>query len=175
MRASLLIVLLLCLGGCSREDNFKPVYNVPAEFQPIIESFIHEASARGLSLEISNLIITYDENPESVYCGKCNSNALGTDVQKIISVNSTIQCWDNSIEQETLIFHELGHCILGRLHTSEQLPNGDPKSIMIQDNVTLYAPCIYQIGEDPCDNTFKRDYYLNELFDESTPVPDWAD
>ena len=75
---------------------------------------------------------------------------------------------------EVLIFHELGHCVLGRLHQNDYLPNGDPKSLMIQNELDQYA-CVYDLsGDNDCNNLFKREYYLDELFDPTTPTPDWA-
>ena len=168
-------IALLVLGGCNRDDDFKPVYEVPEEVQPLIDAFIQEASLRGVSITITNLIVTYDDNPASAVCGSCNSSAPPTDVQKTITLNSKAPCWIEPLELETLLFHELGHCVLGRSHLGDLLPNGDPKSIMIENNVGLYAPCLYPIDGEPCDNTFKRDYYLDELFNENTAVPDWAD
>ncbi len=174
MRLNLwLIGLLLFIGACDRNDDFKPVYNVPEEIQPLIDSFIHEASIRGVTITIDNLIVTYD-NSQAAVCGSCNSTAPITDTQKIITIKSGAPCWIEQLELEALVFHELGHCVLGRPHLNDELPNGDPKSMMVQDNVAVYAPCLYAINDKPCDNTFKRGYYLDELFNENTPVPDWS-
>lgn len=174
MRALFFFTFLL-LVDCKQEEDFKPVYDVPEEFQPHIDSFIKEASIRGHSIEIVNLIISYDVKIEIPYCGVCNSSSKDPRIQKVITINPNLQCGYDPLETENFIFHELGHCVLGRLHNSELLPNGDPKSIMIEGNLNLYSPCIYQINEDPCDNTFKRKYYLDELFDEGAPIPDWGD
>lgn len=171
---------VLLIGGfafalaCGKNKTFTPVYQVPAEFQPYIDSFIKEGKSRGHSITITNLIMKYDTASEGSLCGSCNSVDLNAPIQKIITINPNLQCWDNDVELETLIFHELGHCILGRNHTTARLPNGDPKSIMIPDNLTLYSPCIYPIGGGPCDNSFKRSYYLDELFNPDTPVPAWG-
>jgi hypothetical protein len=169
------LVALFLIAGCSPNDDFTPVYEVPKDIQPLIDSFIHEASIRGVSISITNLIITYDDNPASSVCGSCNSSSLAKDVQKIITLKSQSPCWIEPLELETLLFHELGHCVLGRAHTIDLLPNGDPKSIMVENDIGIYAPCLYPIEGEPCDNSFKRFYYLDELFDETTPVPDWAD
>lgn len=175
MRIKSWLIALLIVAGCDRNDDFKPVYDVPAEIQPFIESFIHEASLRGITLSIDNLIVTYDDDPANAVCGSCNSSALSADIQKIVTLKSGAPCWIEQLELEALVFHELGHCVLGRLHLSDQLPNGDPKSIMVENNVGIYAPCLYPIEDKPCDNSFKRSYYLDELFNENTPAPDWAD
>jgi hypothetical protein len=174
MRGILFFALCLLLG-CKQEEDVKTVYDVPEEFQVYIDSFIHEASIRGRSININNLIISYDPTIEAPYCGVCNSSSKDPRVQKVISINPNLQCGYDPLETENFIFHELGHCVLGRLHDGQLLPNGDPRSIMIEGKLDLYSPCIYQIDENPCDNTFKRAYYLDELFDEATTTPDWGD
>jgi hypothetical protein len=171
----LLALALIFLTGCNREDDFKGVYDVPAELQPLVDSFVREATMRGRSISITNLIITYSNEPGNAICGSCNSASLSTQIQKVITINAGTPCWTEPMELENLLFHELGHCVLGRLHTSERLPNGEPRSLMIDNNVGLYAPCVYQVDGETCsDNTFKRGYYLDELFGENTPVPIWG-
>jgi len=165
---------IFLLLGCSSDNDFEPMYNIPDEFQEIVETFTAEASARGYDFEINNLIITYDDDLSINYCGTCNSNSSEENIQKIISINSS-KCWNNDFQKEALIFHELGHCLLGRIHEDALLPNGDPKSMMIKSNISVYSACVYAFGEvDGCNFVFKRTYYLDELFNENTPIPDWA-
>jgi len=175
MRYICFFCLVLLLSGCSSDDNFEPVYNVPEEFQPIVDTFLAEARARGHEFQINNLIIAYDDELEIRYCGTCNSNSMSNDIQKIISINSR-KCWINDAQKEALIFHELGHCFLGREHDDTKLPNGDPKSMMVEDNLSIYSPCVYVFGNNvDCNFTYKRTYYIDELFDENTSIPDWAE
>lgn len=172
MRNIFLCFILICLG-CSKDED-ELIYNVPEEFQPIVEKFLEEASVRGFNYEITNLIITYSDELDIKYCGTCNSNIVNMSTQKIISINTSI-CWTNDLQKEALVFHELGHCFLGRDHDASLLPNGDPKSMMIEDDISVYSPCVYAFGDtDKCNFVFKREYYLDELFDEKTPIPDWA-
>lgn len=174
MRFSLFGLFIICLAGCSNQDEFEPVYDVPEEFQVIVETFIEEAALRGFNYQITNLILRYDDDLESKYCGQCNSNSMDENTQKIILINSR-KCWLNDYQKEALIFHELGHCFLGRSHDASLFPNGDPKSMMAKSNISIYSSCIYAIGgTNDCNYTFKRSYYLDELFDEATPMPDWA-
>lgn len=165
---------VLLVAGCSEPREFKPVYNVLPEFEPVVETFVREAEKRGLSYSITNLIIRYDESIELPICGQCNAVDKGNAVQKIISINPSLVCWTNNYEREALLFHELGHCFLGRQHANERLPNGDAKSLMIPDDNSLYSPCTYDLGNTSCDKVFKREYYLSELFDVTTPTPDWG-
>jgi len=159
------------LAGCGH--GFEPIYDVAEDLQVHVDRFREEAAVRAYELTINNLIIEYDAALPPSTCGICNSHSRSNDIQKVIRINP--QCPITYNEQiEALVFHELGHCLLGREHDLDLLPNGDPRSIMTPNNLNLYAPCVYQIGEENCDFTFKRGYYLDELFNESTPVPDWA-
>jgi hypothetical protein len=169
-----LMLLILFLIGCSSEESMPTVYNVPDEFETIVENFKMEAMSRDYDIRIDNLIIRYDATVEEPYCATCNSKSLDPNIQKIISINPD-KCWLNDYAKEALIFHELGHCILGRDHDNTLLPNGDPRSMMIENNIGIYSPCVYAIGGDnSCNFIFKRNYYISELFDETTPIPDWA-
>jgi len=161
------IVILL---ACGKSNDF--VYDVPWEFDLHVKKFEEEARARGQNITIDNLIIKYDASVSSVYCGKSNVISSTNDVQKIILINPQA-CWQNLTQLETLIFHELGHCILGRQHDTSRMPKGDAKTIMFPDDITLYSPCVYNVG-NPCDLTYRRPYYVDELFLPTTPVPDWA-
>ena len=68
--SSLSLMLSIFVTGCSKDDDFKPVYNVPTEYQPFIDAFIREAGNRGYTLEIKNLIINFDATIEDAsLCG----------------------------------------------------------------------------------------------------------
>ncbi|MDD3080319.1 MAG: hypothetical protein PHH37_14630 [Paludibacter sp.] len=70
--------------------------------------------------------------------------------------------------KEDLIFHEMGHGILGRDHINTLLENGDWKSIMCGGD---------KVGDRPWNINYRgerRDYYIDELFDESTSQPSFA-
>jgi hypothetical protein len=72
------------------------------------------------------------------------------------------------IMKEELIFHELGHGLLGRKHLNETLENGDWKSIMCGGE---------KVNGRPWNINYKgmrRDYYIDELFNQSTPAPEFA-
>ena len=167
----------MVMSGCSKDFDFADlvlVYDVPAQYQKFVDTFISEASLRGYTIKIDNLIIKNDETLEAPHCGKCNSNDVEKNIQKIISINSNIKCWFTPEQLEALVFHELGHCVLGRLHDNGRLPNGDLRSLMNENDLGVYSSCVYPVDNGPCDLTFKRPYYLDELFDENTPVPDWG-
>lgn len=160
------------LLGCSKEEDF--VYSVPAELEFIIASFKQEAAKRGRQIELDNLIIEYADNLPPTYCGASNVISSENNVQKVIRISSTGGCWNCIDELENLIFHELGHCVLGRQHDNTEMPKGDPRSIMVSNNIQLYSSCAYAINGEPVNYYLRRGYYLDELFDPATPVPRWA-
>lgn len=173
MRVSFTFCAFLGLFFAGCEGGFEPVYDVKGDLQTQVDAFLEEAAIRGHEFTINNLIMQYDPELALSTCGTCNSHSQSNDIQKVIKINP--YCTISHNEQiEALVFHEMGHCVLGREHLADLLPNGDPKSIMTPGNYDLYAPCVYEIGEENCNFTFKRKYYVDELFDESTPVPDWA-
>jgi hypothetical protein len=114
----------------------------------------------GLIMEFANLKdntagLTHYEHPIRIefdrdYWNKISNNA-GSDLMK-----------------EDLVFHELGHGLLNRKHLNTTLENGDWKSIMCGgDKVNGRSWNINYKG-------MRRLYYINELFNESTPAPDFS-
>ncbi len=168
-----LAMIIIWLSACQKEEH-SFVSEIHGDFKPMVDSFQMEAYRRGLRIDLTNLIVDYSTDLGETLCGQCNSREPLDKKQKIILINAHLVCWDHAQELEALIFHELGHCILRREHLSDTLPNGDPKSLMIDGDLTVYAPCRYVFGPVDCNNVHKRKYYIDELFDPQVPVPDWA-
>src|SRR6185295_7171420 len=121
MLKNLFLVVIILLFGCKKDKDF--VYDVPQEFEPIVQRFITEAATRGHQVTINNLIIKYDLSSSTNFCATSNVITTANDVQKIIYIKS-LNCWQNDVQLETMIFHELGHCILGREHDTGLMPRG---------------------------------------------------
>lgn len=141
-------------------------YRIDPAFADYLQRFENEAGARGrtFNLPADGLIIefaklkegtaglTHYENPIRIEIDKTYWNAIsgtaGADLMK-----------------EDLIFHELGHGLLKRKHLNTTLENGDWKSIMCGGT---------KVNDRSWNITYKgirRNYYVDELFDESTPAP----
>ena len=144
-------------------------YNVNSSFANYLQRFETEGASRGhtfdpkangLIIEFANLKdntagLTHFETPIRIEIDKTYwtdiSNSAGADLMK-----------------EDLIFHELGHGLLNRNHLNTTLPNGDWKSIMCGgDKVNNRSWNINYRG-------MRRTYYIDELFNESTPTPDFS-
>ncbi len=158
------LACLFFLASCQKERP--KVYEVPNDIQVYIDNFEAEAQARGHSIIVDDLVVEFGFNLEAdgtEAAGLCHYET--TDVGPRIQLDTTSENWQAHLEsRETLIFHELGHCVLNRPHINNTLANGNYKSIMKASGEPIFAAF----------NTFKRDYYLDELFNPGTPAPDWA-
>lgn len=160
-----LLILSFFLSSCNDPNE----YRVDATFVDYLQLFENEAAKRdknfdlqstGLIIEFADLKdntagLTHYENPIRIEIDetywKAISKSAGADLMK-----------------EDLIFHELGHGLLGRKHMNSTLENGDWKSIMCGgDKINGRSWNINYKG-------MRREYYINELFDESTPVPEFS-
>ncbi len=162
----LLLILIVLLMSC-RPDPVEPeLYEVPEVIQPYIESFEMEAAKRGIDLDVTNLRVEFEGDlQDGTAAGLCTFASVSNPTPHIRLDTNSFNWQNNLFHREILVFHELGHCVLNRLHKDNFLPNGNIASMMRSTGEQVYGGLL---------NSFKRDYYLDELFDENTPLPDWA-
>jgi hypothetical protein len=152
------IILLLVLSMCSKENNTPAV--IAPDFKTYVDRFVSEAASRGVNVDVSKLSVSYSDTLK-YYCG------WGDYKNKAIFISSLDGCWKtkSDLNKEILLFHEMGHAILGRSHDNNKLPNGDYKTMMFGGNqFDLYSE----------DSPERRKYYLDELFNSATPAPGWS-
>lgn len=164
MKSRLIILpsFLLAMVACGDIHE----YAVNTEFTPYIQRFEQEAARRSKTFDFQRegLIMTF-ANLDGDKAGVCH-------YEKPVRIEIDREYWQQTatvsgtdLLREDLIFHELGHGFLDRRHNNTLLENGDWKSMMC--------------GGTKVDNRswninyrgFRRDYYVNELFDESTAAP----
>ena len=144
-------------------------YRVDSSFSDYLHRFETEAASRGRTFDpqSSGLIIEF---------ANLKDNTAGlTHYEKPIRIEIDQTYWNDisksagaDLMKEDLIFHELGHGLLKREHLNTTLENGDWKSIMCGgDKVNNRSWNINYRGE-------RRKYYVDELFNESTPAPDFS-
>jgi hypothetical protein len=140
----------LALSGCG------PVgLKVDPEFAPYVQKFIQGAIDHNRVEFVQYLLVDFvPEIPSSqrgyVILGECDG--METPHREVHI--SKVEWIDLSpIEQEELIYHELGHCVLDREHTTDMFSNGMPVSMMYP----------YMNVLDPWYVSHK-DYYWNEMF-----------
>lgn len=174
MKKCCLPLILFCLLSCNTDEpeTSRSEFNIDDELKPYVTSFYEEAEARNILLS-KNLDATL--STEVDICGLGSpfgvtgtSNRPGSPG---IAIKADDACWTNGNyeSRERLVFHELGHALLDKLHINEVLENGHTKSIMCGG---ADPPCGRQPSYLDCPEY--REYYLDELFDQNTPPPLWS-
>jgi hypothetical protein len=141
-------------------------YRVDASFAEYLQRFENEGAIRGKSFDLKNrgLIIEFATLKNNLAGLTHYENPIRIEIDKSYW-NSISGSAGGDMMKEDLIFHELGHGLLGRKHLNTTLGNGDWKSIMCGGD---------KVNNRPWNINYKgirRTYYVNELFDESTPEP----
>lgn len=148
----LLIILSLFLASCAGTMKPKKIYSVPAELQPYVDLFILEGEKRGFHMTVDNLIMQINASfSDTETLGTCEIFINPT----IVIQSNFFYNWGTPINKEQVVFHEFGHCLLGRGHDDTHILYGSEyifKSIM---NSYMFDEYYY--------GTY-RDYYLDELF-----------
>lgn len=168
MRAHWIIMLLVfaAISSCSNDDTIE-LHN-PTELQQYLERFLEEARELGVDYDVSKLQLRFiSERIQDKYCGYGYSNYNYSGYQ-LIQIANIPSCWaDRSdTEKEALFFHEVGHALLNRQHTEQELPNGLFKSMMCGE--------CNQFGIYNDHKSHRREYYVKELILEDTETPDWG-
>ncbi len=109
-------LLIITLSSCHFDPTIE--YRVDPELTPYVEKFFSEGQKRGIILERENLVvIIYDglEKDENVW-GLSTKEGK----QRVILIDKDYFEFNrdngNPLRNESIIFHELGHAILGRGH-----------------------------------------------------------
>ncbi len=157
------MVFYLLLSGCGKHEE--KIHQVDQELATYLDRFVQEAKIRGVTIPTDNIIMEFTDRVliDGIdYCGQSISGST----PHVQIVQSDI-CWKTTTDmnKEILVFHELGHALLGRVHDNSTLSNGLQKTIMISTLlVGLYTKFTPQL----------RKYYLDELFNPNTLEPSWA-
>lgn len=150
MRFTIFFMLGLAFFSCSKEYN----YSVDDELRQYFDLFETEGNSRGWNIDleamsVSGYIETIDERNT---VGQCQTSDMGN---KRVVIDGTFWNRYDFYEREFIVFHELGHCILGRDHDDSADSANRCKSIMSSGS----GGCINNYSEKT------RTDYLDELFD----------
>lgn len=157
-------ILLVCLSACAPKCHNAQVSIDPA-LEPYVDRFVSDAKAQGVELDITNLIVQFGDlgpapaqgSGADAEIGFCEWSATPT-----ITINNNpnaLNHWALADDRfhEWAMYHELGHCVLNRGHTSALWTaldgSSEPESIMYP-----YAPNLSEYGAN-------RAHYVEELFD----------
>jgi len=126
-------------------------------FETQVSAFQEASCQQGHCIQITDLIIEFNPSlPNSSEDGRCTTFTNGTPIIDISPIY-----WNSVNDQgkEALLFHELGHCVLGRVHRNDTQPDGVPNSIM------YYSAGVYYYNtQDYIFYQNNRQEYITELF-----------
>ena len=169
MKKILFLLSLLVIFQNCRPDNGigseAGVYDVDPVFEPYVQEFIAEGAKRGKTIDFSDsgLIVEFSDVQLAGANGRCylGQHHVEIDKSRWFSFSEDVRGF--------LLFHELGHCELDRLHRNDKFGNEAWKSIMRGDpleGIEIWMPIPF-FG-------FRKDYFTDELFNEQIGLPDWA-
>ena len=163
--SSSLILLGLFLIGIYSCQKDEVTYDVDPAFEDYVQSFIAEAAVRGkdINFDDTGLLVEFSDQIVNGASGYC---FLG---EHHIVIDKTEWNALTENQKEFLMYHELGHCELDRRHKNTQF-NDDTWQSMMRGDPLLgnqdRIPVAY-FG-------FRKEYYLDELFNENVSAPSWS-
>lgn len=124
MKTLFAIALLFTVVGCGRRQ-----YSVDPRIEPVVQKFRDLSKQYGHQQAVDSITISVlphgqVDGSERV-SGYCDGGGN-------IQIDENVFYEDPHV-LELVVFHELGHCVLGRGHSSQQLDTGMPASIMYPD------------------------------------------
>ena len=140
MNKLLLLLTILSLTACgggqirptlSSESKVDKKLQIDKALQKYVNGFISVGKKYDREIIIDSLILHFvddlgkNKKTGNKTIGMCHYG----DIPRISIAKNAFDNFDKW-EREALLFHELGHCILGRGHIMEQFADGTPKSIM---------------------------------------------
>jgi len=161
-----LFVSLVTIGACIDDDLSVIEPNNPTHKQyPLVDqalwshfsAFEQAAAERGYRVDLSNTQITgtIESLNQGNVAGVCSYG--GRTNRRDVTIDK--EFWDRAshLGREYIVFHELGHCFLGRGHKEACLSNRVYASLM-------------RSGHGTCRDNYRsqtRAYYLDELFSDN--------
>ena len=114
--------LSLFLISCGRS----PVVQV-GQFAPYVSRFEDTSKSEGKAIQVTDLVVKFGPMDNAAERGICQIDDKNPPT---ILVNEDAWQYMSEPERESLLFHEMGHCVLHRKHNNEYLPAGIPSSVM---------------------------------------------
>lgn len=135
---TILFTLFFGVGCAQKVDNSKVEnlvarFSAPAEFQPLLETISHEAQVRGNAIAgLSHLEVRFAATLPNNLGAQCER--LPYPMKNVIHVQETLWREKDPSTHLSVLFHEIGHCLLNQSHRPETAIMTDgstqPKSLM---------------------------------------------
>jgi hypothetical protein len=162
-------VVFFLFSSCEKEDDAIR-HSIDYKLEPYLNRFLEEGIKRGKMVDISKnggLILEFaDLTPPTI--GLCYFS-------KPVRVQIDRTYWEETTKspnrenlREEVVFHELGHGFLSRGHRNDVLQNNEWTSMMCGEPQTNGRSWNLNF------NGYRKEYYLDELFNPKIPVPEWS-
>lgn len=157
------IILFILISAGANSCVTLSYYNSPEvnpEAQVYLDSFKTEAAAQGYYYNTDNLILQIIDVPNESDSRK-GERTIGTCYYGLdrpyIVIDS--EWWGKAdyYSREAVLFHELGHCYLGRLHKEDMMP--------FYENEDVQASLMNHVAPTGSTYITLRNYYIQELFE----------
>jgi hypothetical protein len=141
-----LILLAVAMQGCGRAELRI------SGFEKEVEAFEQASVEAGHPLKVTDLIIEFKTQAKDQFAS-CHANEGNTP-----RIEIDHKAWDGHSEEdrESLLFHELGHCILHRAHRSGSYVDEDG----MRQPLSLMTPAA--VGG--ANFHLRHQHYIEELF-----------
>lgn len=151
---AIVFVAIAVLAGCCHIN--KPTSRHRAELDSLMIVFFNEAHQRGRVLNPTGVTVEFGHLlPRS---GSCRPKSY----PRVVTIDSITWRAANRHVREMLLFHELGHCLFGLPHDNTQLPLGECRSWMRENDQQCVVNTV---------NRTWRSYYLDVLFSDGPCEP----
>jgi len=161
----LLIACFLYLASCSHSGRM--FETTDPEFMPILNEFWADSAEFGGSQDRKNVPINFATTAigRSATCKHYHYLDYGTrrtDIEILVNPHH----WEIStdMDRKSMIYHELGHCLLGREHNN---------SMVDFDGAQIKGSIMNTITGGTLNRRESDSYYLHELFNDDLSI--WAE
>ena len=156
-KAFVLIALLgVTASACApKQKQHESFLQVDAPFLDFVNNFEQVSAQEGTPVQVTDLVLSFGSTPSLNETGVCE---WADNETPKITINQRIWNTLNDYDKQEVIFHELGHCVLKRIHQNTEMMayNG---TVQVAESI-MYP---YRIS-----GTIYRDnivHYHDELFD----------
>jgi hypothetical protein len=114
-------ILLLLLTSCA---------NTQTSIDPKLRSYVEAFARAGNFHTLPPLTVQFGNGATAENDGECIEYDDSANTPNIVNIVQNYWDWYNETQRTLLMFHELGHCVLHRVHNNALNTNGMPVSIM---------------------------------------------
>jgi len=116
---AVLSMLVLSASACApKEKQHESFLQIDSSFQTYVSNFEQAAADAGTPLTVSDLVLTFGATSSLNETGVCEW--AENETPRII-VNQRIWNTLSDDDRQEVIFHELGHCVLRRVHQNGEM------------------------------------------------------